>query len=173
MSEFFASTILPFIFGSLGGSLVSFFLSKISFEFQTKFSRVYETRARVIQDLYKLFSKMELTTYRASKETGIWNNKTFISEYEPMNIAIDDFAHFYYENRIFLTPQLTDLIKQSVLDKFDQIRYQKGLLSLDSTADDQRKITSIQESLESFRINEVTQIREKLEQEFRKLIGVS
>lgn len=173
MNEFFTSTLLPFIFGSIGGSLVSYFLGKRSFEFQTKFSKIYETRAQVVQNLYSLFSKMELTTYRASKDTGIWNNKTFSSQYEPMNQAIDTFAGFYYENRIFLTPELASLIKQTVLDKFDQIRYQKGLLSLDSTADDQRKIVSIQESLEEFRINEVSQIREKLEEEFRKLIGVN
>ena len=140
-------------------------LEKEAFEHQLLFKRVYEKRAEILEQLYKLIVKLEKSlsdqldpnSYTRSPET-----------HDRMVKSNLEFERFYTDNKIYFSPYLCEL-----LDDFSKNVYN---LMFKSTTEgwqkEDRELMELQEENWVILNKKIIPLKQNIENEFRSILGV-
>ncbi|PEQ04961.1 hypothetical protein [Bacillus toyonensis] len=148
-------------------------LGKINNKYQTTFNKLHETRAEVIKDLYAKLVKLELSVKRlVTPEGGI----SFKSDEERSMEILKNFIElddFFEVNKIYFKGEIRNLFEELeekmriIQVTFDSYYvFSEHLKSEDVEVMEERK----QEMMDC--IEKVPEIKEILEEQFQKLLGV-
>ena len=168
------------------------------FEFQTKFSSWHKQQAEAIKELYSLIAEMEIILNDVNTLIGFMdgtdknsiNNEFWTELSEELRVKQNKLVTFFKINQIYFTSETCRILDETInaIDNvvFENLHYlssqtgmMKGLGRLSLSAFKHFSLTNIQrnkipnEKLKRFdKMDELTQLKTKLEMQFRKLMDV-
>jgi hypothetical protein len=147
---------------------------KIAEESKIRFSKLHSERAEIIKELYKKLVRMHdfLIVYFDEYNTNNTDSNKFLTMESLMDEATTDFLNFSNDNRIYFDTKLASTIKQIediVVLKLDIRKYKVSV-----TENNKTKLSDSESRFINQLIHEeIPCLKELLEQEFRKILGVN
>jgi len=156
-------------------------LGKLEIEYTTRLTELHRRRADAISRLYKLLARAERKLKHAGlmvprfegEERDLWKRAA------PTRNAIAEMVEFYEDNKVLFTSGQVELM-DSIADVFSSLELRAYLIDYareapDPAADDDVKQRWGEAFKEARSVFETTypSLREQLELDFRKILGVS
>ncbi len=152
--------------------LVSFKLNleKVAFEHQIRFSKLHEIRAQIIADLYGRLYEFHWAVCGFLREFYTANHDTKRILLEKLNAKSYDFKDFFDKHRIYFTENICSKIDVIVESLYSSYVPLETIVAGTDRNDEQ--VTKAWEKCANIVKDKYPEIRESLESEFRKILGV-
>lgn len=149
-------------------------LDRLGHQNKLRFTMLHEQRMIIIKELYtKLVDLQDYLNIfvRDIKNGGIKTNKQdALINYELLSRAIPDFMNYTNSNRIFFSKEIISNIKE--VEAIIMLIMNMNKIIIEKQDWENSDIDKWYEVMERMTKNEIPTFREKLEEEFRTLLGV-
>ncbi|WP_055667923.1 hypothetical protein [Desnuesiella massiliensis] len=147
---------------------------KIAEESKIRFSKLHSERAEIIKELYKKLQRVHdyLIIYISELSKNTTNLDKFMDIHKSLNEEAGDFLNYANNNRIFFDTRLVSTIKQVeeiIVVKVDTDRIKEKVIKSNKVY-----LEEVERNILTKLVHvEIPRLKEVLEQEFRKILGVS
>ncbi|MDY6906109.1 MAG: hypothetical protein SWH61_15660 [Thermodesulfobacteriota bacterium] len=152
-------------------------LEKIATEHSIRFQSLHSERANVIKEFYEKLAFLDDTLYSTLRRFQAVGEPDLKEKVDKLARQFNDIRHYFLPKRIFFEDHLCELIDK-ILDTAKGIFFDITTFPVDtndlSSKYDQEVLKERHEFWENAREiheNEISQLKQKLEDEFRRILG--
>lgn len=138
-----------------------------AFEREITFSRLHDKRVKVIAELYKRISVVNLLMNQLISNIDVKDGPALREEADSAAKAGDDFLQYYLQHQIYFDEALCDQLQAFNITVFDAwSKFGMSNLILDVEAQKEVRVLALKTISE-----DVPKVRREIEQAFRKMLG--